>query len=376
MRIKDAVVIDEKGSLLVLGQAWTKTDSIDHPTRLAVISPDGEMKQRKAIGRDGRFKGERAKLDRIGYYYNDRLIRLLPFENGNFLAIGFKTSGYYNRHLWIVEVDTNLQVLRDSVYMNLPISDIGPYQLYPEKDGFRVVARRYWPEEELAHYSNVIYTFDQALNCIHQENDLSFSSNGENFRMNWTYQIKRYSDKIYFCSHLSPIGEGIDEDRTKKIVGMVRHDLKSGKTELIHRYDSIHIPTAIAVLKNGNYIVGQRLQLPISDKNKQPTDLELTSYDQNDSVLWSTVLNLGATEFVELITEHDGKIHVYGTAYNVLKRFFFEVILDENGQQIAKYTTDEAYDRDFVAEIPFNAEFAFRLMNDSGWRVEKFKIKE
>lgn len=376
MRIKDAVVIDEQGSLLVVGQSWTQTDSIDHPTKLAIISPNGEMKQKKAIGRDGRFKGERAKMDRIGYYHNDRLLRLLPFENGNFLAIGFKTSGYYNRHLWIVEVDTNLQILRDSLYMNLPISDIGPYQVYPEKEGFRVVARRYWPEKELAHYSNVIYTFDQELNCIHQEDDLSFSSNGENFRMNWTYQMDRQEDKIYFCGHISPIGEGINEDRTKKISGLVCHDLKSKKTELIHRYDSLLTPTAVVVVENGKYIVGHRIKLPTLEKNKYPSNIEVTCYDKNHEVIWTSPIDMGVTEFVELITEHDGEIHVYGTAYNVLKRFFFEVILDENGQQLAKYTTDEAYDRDFVAEIPFNEEFAFRLMNDSGWRVEKFKIKE
>jgi len=373
MRIKDALVIDEKGSLIVVGQAWTITDSIDHPTRIARISSEGEMIKWKSIGRTGRFKDSWPVRDPSGYYYENRLLQLFPSNNGNVLAFGYKTNGFYHRHLWVVEMDTSLNVLWDSVYMDLPISDIGFLKVYAKDKGYQVVGRKFWSENDLAHYTMVVYTFDEKHNCVEREDDLSFSKEGKNYRMNWTYQMDKQDDWIYFCGYISPIGEGVNEDRTKKVSGVVRHHLKTKNTEFVQTFDSLHTPTAICVLDNGSYVVGNRIKLPITNQFKYPSDVELSAFDQKNNALWTKTIQVGSANYVDMITEHNGIIHVYGTSFDVLKRSFFEFTVDAEGNENVFKSEDEGYERDFVTEVPFNDEYSFRLMNDYGWRLEKVK---
>lgn len=106
-----------KNNFYIVGQRFTKRDSIKHTQAIIKISEDGKVLKEKIFGLDER-----------------RMKNIYLSPNNKIYLVGV-----YDEKLWIREVDKNLDVVREKIFENTSCYDLYPPKLFFYKNEFIVV---------------------------------------------------------------------------------------------------------------------------------------------------------------------------------------------------------------------------------------------
>jgi hypothetical protein len=371
-RLKDALVVDDGGSLLVLGQAFTTTDSIDHPSLLALISAEGEMTKSKPMGRYGRFKGERAKTDRIGFYHENRLVELHKLPDGRMLAIGYKKLSWAKENLWIVEISKDLEVLSDSVYDAFFVSS-GFMKSYDMDDGFRLIYRTYKEENELSRYNFAMLTFDSQLNCTHAIQEVTVSLNNQPAHMYWITDVIEKGGKFYFLCTLGITGPTIDEDKTERKACLVAFDPQTLESRVLQAFDKEHMIKCGAFGENGEYVLGLTKRNP-EENQVVKSIIMVVGYNAQHQELWRDERFLGKYQSIDLIAFRNNKYECRGMCFADQACVFYTLYYQQDGQPVLiDFSDKEGYEKEIVREIKGVKGRSYRLCIDKGWRIDAFE---
>ncbi len=373
-RLKAAVALDDNGTLLVVGQNFTKTDSIDHPTTLAKISPLGKMVVVKHIGRTGRYKEKFLQKNTPIIFYEDRLVEILKTNDQRILAFGYKTFEHYTRKLWVVELDHNLNILKDTVYKNLGVSDIGKMKAYATPQGWCLVTRNFWQENDRAHYRTPIYEFNADFSCTDDKQNIGTTVEGGSLYLQWLHSIAQQGDDFLLCGIGAITDENKNDDDVKKLGYIFTYNRKSKQTKMLKKCEENMYP--MSVLSNGTQF---GVLYKYIDKSKQDSikvKHVMVCYDAKFKELWRDQQYFGKTTIPCYLTYRDELWHAHGYFFEVHALKFYETIYNKNGKLVANKLTGFSYEADAVDELSINNTPTYRLYTDNGWRIDRIGFSE
>jgi hypothetical protein len=371
-RLKDALVVDEDGSLLVLGQAFTKTDSIDHPSLFARINAEGEMIASKPVGRYGRWKGEQAKTDKLGFYHENRLSELHQLPDGRIIAIGYKKTLRNEDKLWLVHISKDLEILWDSVYNDFNVS-IGCLKSFDAGDGFRLIYRTYKEENNLSRYNFELLTFDKDLNCTQRIQDVEVPVNQQPSHMYWIYDVLEERGVFYFTCSLGITGPTIDEDETERKSCLVALDPRTSEAKVLQMFDNDNMMECLAFGENGEYVLGLERKLPKSE-TKVNSSILIVGFDAQHREIWRDERILGQYQNIDLIAYRNNTYECMGMCSSDRACVFYTLTYTTDGQPVLiHFSEDEGYDKEIVREVKGVKGRSYRLYVDKGWRIEAFE---
>ncbi len=368
-RIKGAVMVDEKGTLLVVGQHFTERDSINAPSTLAKISPSGEMVAIKHMGRTGRYKGDFKKKNDSYYLYEDRLVQIFKTHDDRIFAFGYKTFPIYKRKLWIVELNENLEILQDTTYMNLAVSDIGKMAAFDSRNGWYLISRQYYEERELSRYRIAIFEFNNKLECLDSTSNVVADEDGRKLCMMWMNSVAVVGEDLIFTGQSAFTHDTLDEDYAKKTGYLMKFNMKTKETSVLFSAEPNAEPRFTA--SNGSeYCILYTQYNPESDTKINPKHL-VVCYDSIFNEIWRDAQQLSKFDKPDYLVLKNGNWHALGTAYRPPGTVFYEIIYDAKGELQEQIITECGTEREAVMEIDGPENSKYRLYIDNGWRIDK-----
>jgi hypothetical protein len=368
-RIKGAVMVDEKGTLLVVGQHFTERDSINAPSTLAKISPSGEMVAIKHMGRTGRYKGDFKKKNDSYYLYEDRLVQIFKTHDDRIFAFGYKTFPIYKRKLWIVELNENLEILQDTTYMNLAVSDIGKMAAFDSPNGWYLISRQYYEERELSRYRIAIFEFNNKLECLDSTSNVVADEDGRKLCMMWMNSVAVVGEDLIFTGQSAFTHDTLDEDYAKKTGYLMKFNMITKKTSVLFSAEPNAEPRFTA--SNGSeYCILYTHYNPTSDTKINPKHL-VVCYDSIFNEIWRDAQQLSKFDKPDYLVLKNGNWHALGTTYDSPGTAFYEITYDSKGAMIKKEISTPGTEREAVMEIDGPENSKYRLYIDNGWRIDK-----
>jgi hypothetical protein len=368
-RIKGAVMVDVKGTLLVVGQHFTERDSINAATTLAKISPSGEMVAIKPMGRTGRYKGDFNKKNDSYYLYEDRLVQIFKTHDDRIFAFGYKTFPIYKRKLWIVELNENLDILQDTTYMNLAVSDIGKMAAFDSPNGWYLISRQYYEERELSRYRIAIFEFNNKLECLDSTSKVVSDEDGRKLCMMWMNSVAVVGEDLIFTGQAGFTHDTLDEDYAKKTGYLMKFNMITKKTSALFAAEPKADPRFTATNGSEFCILYTRYN-PASETQKIPKHL-VVCYDSTFKELWRDVKQLGKFDTPDYLVWKNGNWHAVGATYKSPGSAFYEIIYDVKGVLQEQVISELGVEREAVMEIDGPENSKYRLYIDNGWRIDK-----
>ena len=370
-RIKGAVMVDEKGTLLVVGQHFTERDSINAASTLAKISPSGEMIAVKPIGRTGRYKGDFKKKNESLYSHEDRLVQIFKTRDNRIFAFGYKTFPIYKRKLWIVELNENQDIIQDTTYMDLPVSDIGKMAAFDSPNGWYLISRQYYEERELSRYRIAIFEFNNQLECIDSTSKVVADVNGSKLCMMWMNSVTVLDEDLIFTGQSAFTHDTLDEDYAKKAGYLMKFNMKTKETSVLIATEPNTEPRFTA--SNGSELCILYTQHnSVSDTKTNPKHL-VVCYDSTFKELWRDAQQLSKFDKPDYLVLNNGNWHALGTTYDSPGTVFYEIIYDSKGAMMKKKISTPGTEREAVMEIDGPENSKYRLYIDNAWRIDKQK---
>jgi hypothetical protein len=368
-RIKGAVMIDEKGTLLVVGQHFTERDSINAPSSLAKISPSGEMIVIKHMGRTGRYKGDFKQKNESYSLYEDRLLQIFKTRDNRIFAFGYKTFPIYKRKLWIVELNENLDILQDTTYKDLAVSDIGKMAAFDSPSGWYLISRQYYEERELSRYRTAIFEFNSKLECIDSTSKVVADAGGRKLCMMWMNSVAVFGDDLVFTGQSAFTHDTLDEDYAKKAGYLMKFNMKTKETSVLLAAELNAEPRFTATNGSEFCILYTRYN-PASETKKNPMHL-VVCYDSTFKEIWRDAEQIAKFDWPEYLVLKKGNWHAVGSAYRSPGTVFYEITYDNRGAKIGKQISESNFEREAVMEIDGPEHSKYRLYIDNGWRIDK-----
>lgn len=364
-------MIDEKGTLLVVGQHFTERDSINAASTLAKISPSGEMISVKHVGRTGRYKGNFKKQKVSLHSHEDRLVQIFKTRDNRIFAFGYKTFPVYQRKLWIVELNENLDFLQDTTYMNLPVSDIGKMAAFDSPNGWYLITRQYYEERELSRYRIAILEFNNNLACIDSTTKLVADENGKKACMYWMNGVSVFEDNLLFAGQGAITYDTLDEDLSEKRGYIMQFNMKTKEIKILHVSQAkIEPQYAVSI---GSEICILYVNYTLDKYNLNTPRHLLVCYDSNFNELWRDEQQLSKLDKPQYLISKKGKWHALGVMIESTEVMFYEVVYNAKGSMIKKNISKGGSDREFVMEIAGSKNSKYRLYVDNAWRIDKLK---
>ncbi len=377
-RLKGAVVLDSLGTLMVVGQNFTTTDSIDHPTTIAVISADGKMLQEKHIGRTGVYKKNYRELKHYNWdSYEERLVQIFKTNDNKILLVGYKTFKNRQRRLWLVEVDDKLNFLVDTVYMDLVVSDIGKYFPLNTTDGWMLITDHYWEVNGLSKYGVSVYYFNDSLACIDIIRSVTCNVGKNMFRLNAISDVVDFGDDVFIAGMGGFTSDSLDED---KVIVLRRGCILSfnkttKKVRLIKIENKGMYP--FSLLNQNNQICVVYSQ---EKKNKQGIYLGthvLVCYNAKFVEMWRDTQAIGRIGWTGKLFFVNGEWLSYGTSYLKAKGSSFYLLrYNAKGKLLEKRLSTTNYDPAFIQIVAINKTTFYHLLVDDSWRIDKINYSE
>ena len=368
-RIKGAVMVDEKGTLLVVGQHFTERDSINAPSTLAKISPSGEMVAIKPMGRTGRYKGDFKKKNDSYHLYEDRLVQIFKTHDDRIFAFGYKTFPIYKRKLWIVELNDDLNILQDTTYMNLAVSDIGKMAGFDSRNGWYLISRQYYEERELSRYRIAIFEFNNKLECLDSTSKVVANEDGRKLCMMWMNSVAVVGEDLIFTGQAGFTHDTLDEDYAKKTGYLMKFNMITKKTSALFAAEPKADPRFTATNGSEFCILYTRFN-PTSETKKNPMHL-VVCYDSTFKEIWRDAKQIAKYDWPEYLVLKNGNWLAVGTAYRPPGTVFYEITYDFKGTKIDKKISESNFEREAVMEIDGPENSKYRLYIDNGWRIDK-----
>ncbi len=364
-------MVDEKGTLLIVGQHFTERDSINAASSLAKISPSGEMIVVKHIGRTGRYKGDFKQKNESYYLYEDRLVQIFKTLDNRIFAFGYKTFPIYKRKLWIVELNENLDILQDTTYMDLPVSDIGKMAAFDSPNGWYLISRQYYEERELSRYRTAIFEFNSKLECIDSTSKVVADVNGSKLCMMWMNSVIVLGEDLVFTGQSAFTHDTLDEDYAKKAGYLMKFNMKTKETSVLFSAE----PNAEArfTASNGSEfcILYTRFN-PASETKKNPMHL-VVCYDSTFKELWRDARQLSKFDWPDYLVLKNGNWHAFGVTYKSSCSAFYEIVYDAKGELQEQIISYCGVEREAVMEIDGPENSKYKLYIDNAWRIDKLK---
>jgi hypothetical protein len=116
-RIKDVLPLDQ-GRFIAIGQHFTYSDSITMPNLLILMDSNGTELARKAFGQDG-YNKKSPKQESI----NKRIKSIVQLPSGAIWLVGDDQYTYGGHGLWLMQIDPQLNIIRDTTLKEIPISN-------------------------------------------------------------------------------------------------------------------------------------------------------------------------------------------------------------------------------------------------------------
>lgn len=362
-------MVDEKGALLVVGQHFTERDSINAATTLAKISPSGEMVAIKHMGRTGRYKGEFKKYNNSSYLYEDRLVQIFKTHDERIFAFGYKTFPIYKRKLWIVELNENLDILQDTTFMNLAVSDIGKMAAFHSPNGWYLITRKYYEERELSRYRIAIFEFNNKLECLDSTSNVVSDQDGKKLCMMWMNSVTVLGDDLIFTGQAGFTHDTLDEDYAKKTGYLMKFNMTTKETSVLFETEP-HTEPRFTASNGSEYCVLHTLSNP-SSENKTYAKQLVVRYDSSFNERWRDTQQLGKFDTPHYLVMKNGNWHAVGVTYKSPGSAFYEIIYDAQGEMQERIISELGAEREAVAEIDGPENSKYRLYIDNGWRVDK-----
>lgn len=372
-RLKSGIVIDDKGTLLVVGQNFTTTDSIDHPTTLAKISQDGNMLLYKQIGRTGRNKSNFQKKNSKITFHEDRLIEILKTNDKRVLVFGYKTFEHHSRKLWMIEIDKNLKILKDTVYMNLGVSDIGKMKAFNTSKGWCLVSRNYYEENELSRYRTPIYEFNNDYSCTNTKLNIKATVDGGSLHLQWMNSVIEYDNDLLLCGNAAITSDNIDDDDLKPQGYILRFNRQTKQTKVLQKCEDNMYPMYIHSNGKQFCVIYKYLQ---KNNNVMKAYQIIILYDLSFKELWRDQQEFEKSASPSFISYDNEQWYTYGTFYNPKGQAFYEIIYATNGKIINRKFSENSLEADFVYELSAQNGYTFRLLTDNGWRIDKIEASK
>lgn len=367
-RLKGAIIIDDKGTLIVVGQNFTATDSIDHPTTIAKISPDGIMLQNKPIGKTGLYKGKYKKNRPYNDFNEDRLVEILKTNDQRILLFGYKTFPGFVRKLWMLEIDNNLNILKDTVYKNLGVTDTGKMKAFNTSKGWCLASGNYFEEAGLSRYRVPVYEFNNDFACTDTKSYVADTVKGGLLSMRTLNSAIDYKDNLLLCGTGALGSRKIDDDDLKSKGCIFQYDRKKKQSRLLLQFEENMYPVYIKP-NAGQYCVLSRFYEKI-DKDSTNIYNAMVCYDSEFKELWRDRQLVGKGMTPNYVAFYKEQWHAYGTCFRSGFMVFYELIYDEKGKLLNTKYSANSLEADAVGEISSN-DMVFRLFTDNGWRIDK-----
>ncbi|MRX68488.1 hypothetical protein SAMN06265349_101496 [Flavobacterium resistens] len=366
-RLKGAVIIDDKGTLIAVGQNFTTTDSIDHPTTIAKISSDGIMLQNKPIGKTGLYKGK-YKKNRPYNDYEDRLIEILKTNDQRILLFGYKTFPGFTKKLWMLEIDSNLNILKDTVYMNLGVSNIAKMKAFNTSKGWYVIAGNYFKEKGFSRYRIPIYEFTKDNACANTNSYVTAPTKEGLLQMQSINSVAEYKDVLILCGRAAVSGEKVHDDDLKPKGYIFQYDRNSKQGKVLLQCEENMYPMYIKA-NDGQYCVLYTFYDKKDQNNTRVYNI-MVCYDSKFKELWRDKQFVGKGVAPSYITFSNENWHAYGSCFKSNFMNFYELVYDKKGKLLNTKYSENSFEADVVGEI-FSNEQIFRMYTDNGWRIDK-----
>lgn len=368
-RIKGAVMIDEKGTLLAVGQHFTERDSINAPSTLAKISPSGEIIVIKHMGRTGLYKGDFKQKNESYYLYEDRLLQIFKTRDNRIFAFGYKTFPIYKRKLWIVELNENLDILQDTTYKDLAVSDIGKMAAFDSPNGWYLISRQYYEERELSRYRTAIFEFNSKLECIDSTSKVVADAGGRKLCMMWMNSVAIFGDDLVFTGQAGFTHDTLDEDYAKKTGYLMKFNMKTKETSVLLAAE-LNAEPRFTVTNGSEYCI---LYTHYSSSSETKTNSKhmVVCYDATFKELWRDVKQLEKFDTPDYLVLKNGNWHAFGVTYKSSCSAFYEIVYDAKGELQEQIISYCGIDREAVMEIEGPEHSKYRLYIDNGWRIDK-----
>ena len=116
-RIKEVLPLDN-GRFIAIGQHFTYSDSITLPNLMILMDTNGTELARKAFGQDGVNK-KRPNKESV----NKRIKSIVQLPSGAIWLVGDVQYNYAAHGLWLMQIDPQLNIIRDTTLKEIPISN-------------------------------------------------------------------------------------------------------------------------------------------------------------------------------------------------------------------------------------------------------------
>ncbi|MBS3912871.1 MAG: hypothetical protein KG003_00075 [Bacteroidetes bacterium] len=365
--LKGAVAIDTAGTLIAVGQKFTRTDSIDHPTIITKISAEGKIINQKTIGRTGLYK-----YNKRGHMFEDRLVQILKHKE-RIILFGYKLFylNDFEYRLWIVEIDQNLNVIKDTVYMNLA-ANIGEMKAFNTNEGWLLMTRTYWQDNGLSRYGNSMYEFDENFKCKDPKRTITAKVDDSTFRLTWVRSAVKYGNDIFICGHGGNTHANLDEDNLSPVGIILKYNIESKQAQEVIRCEKNLFPTSLTIANNQICIL--YINVKKSDSDNAPSSHLVICYDANYTELWRDDRQIKKTVLSGYVTWRQGEWQTFGHAVKSnAPSCFFELRYDQNGKLLEMKDFERVADVSVVGEIMVSERFSYRLLSSNGWRIDKLE---
>lgn len=387
-RLKGAVTIDSQGTMVIVGQKFTTTDSMEYPSMIAKVSPEGELLISKPIGNSIMEISKYKRRERFYERNEERLTQILKTNDSRLLLFGYKTFENHEDRLWIIEIDKDLNVLKDTVYMNLVTSDTRKIKAFSTKNGWYIITGNYWETNGLSRYGVPIFEFDSDFKCINSIKSLTVPVGDSILRISNMNNAVEYDNELLICGDGGFTHNKLDEDDIVNFPYIFRFNKKNRQSQILKKYPIGYSP--ISIKKSRNQYVAL---LEIKEKNI--SHQFVISYDSSMNEIWRYEQQLGVKTCPSILTYKNNLWYTCGRYRSVDGNGNYVIAYNSKGEIVSKVTYAHkarnplnAYNPtggsvaiefdEIVDEIKINENQFYRLYIEDGlytsWTIDKFEF--
>lgn len=332
--VKEVVKVSD--GYILSGQHFKKENTQYYNSALVKISNDGTLLRELFSG------DEKDPNDKISNQY------VFSFDKNRILQLGEKDR----KRLWIRELDKDLNVLKDTLYDNVPVTLFYKPHLFEVKNGFYLL-------------SNSSYYRDQEINVTYINNDLKQVENNVIQFTEAPFHFFRKEDSFsatydaakgvfYILLHACPERLGDSCDQYK--IFLLEYDIALKK---VTRYKAIEENTyydKIHFKNNTLYITGLERNLPnkgakdAKPKQKSVIKVYSTNFDKlkeyqqewdfnlslYDAVIAEDKIHLGGDVFNKALIKYESLYLVYSLDGKLLEKKTFSSKVPHSENRILK----------------------------------------